>query len=519
VTTSTWTSSGKAPGRDLGAAAPALVRPPWKQREWQTNASFGSTCHPSCCPYVRISGVWSKFDSASLDWLRNRWSCAEVSFMGEVQFARHVTSGIDTVFAYSPDGSPAWGMELGTGRQWWYPGGDLPIVRESIIAQWASLPALPLVASSIVAPDEVVPAVVVKPVADLRSHRPGHSVLAKIAELHAASFDANGVPVLPDEIVMWSVGFVGEEIVGAELARLGPEWTTFHAVPVGARDSDIDHVVIGPAGVFSINTKHHRGINVDIKSDAVFVAGNFQPYLQAMRLEGLRAASAVAAIAPGIRVLPLLVTVGAKLRIKEMPADVVVLHHDELVGWLTSQAATVDPPTASALVAALSDASHWSASPPQPAAPEWVAELARSLATEKAVVADQRRRSARSRPHAQSAPSSRATPQVKSGRTPSRANRSKQTSGISVLVRLAVGACLLFGFVLLAPTFGRLLASTLPGSTSPSTGASSVPAAAPRLGAACAVKGAVAKDSGGHALVCAAASAATPSKLTWHKKS
>ena len=33
-----------------------------------------------------------------------------------------------------------------------------------------------------------------------------------------------------------------------DLADLGPEWTVLHAVPVGAKASDIDDVLIGPAG-------------------------------------------------------------------------------------------------------------------------------------------------------------------------------------------------------------------------------------------------------------------------------
>lgn len=44
----------------------------------------------------------------------------------------------------------------------------------------------------------------------------------------------------------WFRGAVGEIAVGRILARLGPEWTVLHAVPVGAGTSDIDHVLIEP---------------------------------------------------------------------------------------------------------------------------------------------------------------------------------------------------------------------------------------------------------------------------------
>jgi hypothetical protein len=39
-----------------------------------------------------------------------------------------------------------------------------------------------------------------------------------------------------------------------------------HAVPVGARGTDIDHVLVGPTGVITINTKHHRGKKARVKS-------------------------------------------------------------------------------------------------------------------------------------------------------------------------------------------------------------------------------------------------------------
>jgi hypothetical protein len=38
-----------------------------------------------------------------------------------------------------------------------------------------------------------------------------------------------------------------------------------HAVPVGDRGSDIDHVVIGHGGVYTVNTKTHLIPNVTIK--------------------------------------------------------------------------------------------------------------------------------------------------------------------------------------------------------------------------------------------------------------
>lgn len=63
----------------------------------------------------------------------------------------------------------------------------------------------------------------------------------------------------------WRIGADGEEKVAARLAKLtkkDPRWRFLHAVPVGSRNSDIDHLVIGPAGVFTLNAKHHPNAKV-----------------------------------------------------------------------------------------------------------------------------------------------------------------------------------------------------------------------------------------------------------------
>jgi hypothetical protein len=50
----------------------------------------------------------------------------------------------------------------------------------------------------------------------------------------------------------WRLGAKGEEIVAKELATLGPKWHVLHSIPLGDGGADVDHLVIGPAGVFSL---------------------------------------------------------------------------------------------------------------------------------------------------------------------------------------------------------------------------------------------------------------------------
>jgi hypothetical protein len=52
-------------------------------------------------------------------------------------------------------------------------------------------------------------------------------------------------------------GAEGERKVGAILEELEPDWHVLHGVCLG--HGDIDHVLVGPGGTFTIETKANRG--------------------------------------------------------------------------------------------------------------------------------------------------------------------------------------------------------------------------------------------------------------------
>ena len=60
-----------------------------------------------------------------------------------------------------------------------------------------------------------------------------------------------GVPV----VSRWRQGAAGEESVGAALDGLQPEWCVVHDYSTGR--GNIDHIVIGPGGLFTVETKSH----------------------------------------------------------------------------------------------------------------------------------------------------------------------------------------------------------------------------------------------------------------------
>lgn len=87
----------------------------------------------------------------------------------------------------------------------------------------------------------------------------------------------------------WRIGAKGEEKVGKELARLPLGWYVLHSVPVSETGTDIDHVVIGPAGVFTLNTKRHPNGKATVYERALYVNGYKTDYLQKSRAEARRA--------------------------------------------------------------------------------------------------------------------------------------------------------------------------------------------------------------------------------------
>lgn len=120
------------------------------------------------------------------------------------------------------------------------------------------------------------------------------------------------------------IGADGEVEVARRLEKLGPEWKVLHAIPVGDRGSDIDHVVIGPGGVFTVNAKNHPQASVWVADDTVKVNGYNQPYVRNSRHEAHRAAKLLTAAAGfDVEVRGIVAVIGAQrgFTVKEQPRD------------------------------------------------------------------------------------------------------------------------------------------------------------------------------------------------------
>lgn len=181
-----------------------------------------------------------------------------------------------------------------------------------------------------------------RPWLDLTTNRPG----AEAREQALAAREAAPVKTLlaralrvHTEERAWRIGADGEELVAAQLvkaAKKDPRWRFIHAIPVGNRGSDIDHLVIGPGGIFTVNTKHHPQAKIWVGGTTFMVDGHKQPYIRNSRYEAARAARLLtAACGFPVHVEGLIVTVNAQdVVVKKAPDGVHVTPRMQVAKWL-----------------------------------------------------------------------------------------------------------------------------------------------------------------------------------------
>jgi len=170
---------------------------------------------------------------------------------------------------------------------------------------------------------------------DLANNRPGAGVRAKAVEMRQSepvwTLLARMAGVQTEESA-WRVGARGEELVGNELAKLGPDWRVLHSIPLGDHGPDVDHLVIGPGGVFTLNAKNHKYATVSVDGEVVTVNGCPKPYVQKSRQEARRVGQILSgALGVHVPTRGVVVIVNAgNFTIDEQPGDVLVTNRARL---------------------------------------------------------------------------------------------------------------------------------------------------------------------------------------------
>lgn len=142
----------------------------------------------------------------------------------------------------------------------------------------------------------------------------------------------------------WGQGAAGEEYVGGLLESLKPQWHVEHDLRVGSWWANFDHLLIGPPGVFVLNTKTLSG-DVWVGGDNVLVAGHRKDFVAKQAAEAMRVREKLLR-ATGLRRLwvhGVLVFVESRLTVKEPPSHVAVLRPGELLPWLHAQSQKLTP--------------------------------------------------------------------------------------------------------------------------------------------------------------------------------
>jgi hypothetical protein len=199
----------------------------------------------------------------------------------------------------------------------------------------------------------------------LRAEAPVRTLLNRIFGVHS-------------DQAAWARGARGESVVGRQLARLPTGWWVLNDVPVGHRGANIDHVVIGPGGVFTLNTKNLSG-KAWVASRAFMVNGKHTDYLRKARSEAERASRLLSsAVGSSARAHAVLVVMAPRLTVKELPEDVGIVSASKVVAWLTAQPTRLSPDQVVTIMVAADAPATWAPPDAVPSPPPQALEVAQS---------------------------------------------------------------------------------------------------------------------------------------------
>lgn len=196
-------------------------------------------------------------------------------------------------------------------------------------------------------------------------------------------------PLRP-ESVAWYRGALGEIAVGRMLSVLPNDWAVFHALPIGKKGADIDHLVVGPGGVITINTKNHSGKNVWVGGQTLMVSGHKQPHIRNADHEAQRVTTLLRQRMPELpAVLPVVAILDPRqLTIKARPDETTVLSARYLSRWLQKRPTVLTAAQVTELTAIIQDSGTW----PEPLLPPVENLMGKFLALDAAVRAANLRR-------------------------------------------------------------------------------------------------------------------------------
>lgn len=150
------------------------------------------------------------------------------------------------------------------------------------------------------------------------------------------------------------------EAVARSLQDLPDGWQVLHGVPIGCEHRVVDHVVIGPSGVYTLNIADHRGSDVHIDAPWLEADGERLPSLHASCTEAERAARILTrACGFIVPVHPVLVVLADTIVMMGDLVGITVLSPRQTLTWLTDQSVVLDRTAVCAIYGQARRASVW----------------------------------------------------------------------------------------------------------------------------------------------------------------
>jgi hypothetical protein len=280
--------------------------------------------------------------------------------MGELRVSAWKRNGKDRLYVNQPDGTAVAWFDRKTGHLEVKVDGLRDATLEAL-APYLTRPAAPPETPSAQGPN--ISQTSPPPSYDLALNEPGAGLRRKLEEVSLGPF-ARSLAWLfrrRTEADSWRAGLVGERVVARELSRLNRRgWRALHSIPLSPKN-DIDHLLIGPGGVFTINAKNHPNMSVWVGDDSVKINhGPGHPYVRKSRAEAVRATHVLQqGCAFPLQVTPLLVFVKpARLDVVPSLDDVRALRERELASF-APLAGVLRPDQVDAVYAVARDRRNW----------------------------------------------------------------------------------------------------------------------------------------------------------------
>ena len=92
----------------------------------------------------------------------------------------------------------------------------------------------------------------------LQKRKPGQTLKEKVIK-----YNKNDISFT------YKLGIAGEEFTAKILEGLGSEYKILHSIPFSEHKKDLDHIVIGPTGIYIINSKNYRAKSLLIDDEYI----------------------------------------------------------------------------------------------------------------------------------------------------------------------------------------------------------------------------------------------------------